>query len=71
MPLIMVGQNLQGRHSERRAAADFEVNQKAEAEVEEILQQLEAQAQLIIKQGEVVLQILRRLDAMPTSAPHP
>jgi len=33
MPLIMVGQNLQGRHSETRAELDFEVNQKAEKEV--------------------------------------
>ena len=30
MPLIMIGQNLQGRHSEARAEADFEVNTKAE-----------------------------------------
>ena len=33
MPLIMVGQNLQGRHSELRAENDFEVNVKAEMEV--------------------------------------
>ena len=33
MPLIMVGQNLQGRHAEARAEADFEVNTKAEREV--------------------------------------
>lgn len=32
MPLIMVGQNLQSRHSEARAEADFEVNTKAEQE---------------------------------------
>lgn len=66
MPLIMVGQNLQGRHAERRAEADFEVNQKAEAEVEQILQHLEAQAQLIVKQGELILQILQRLNAGTT-----
>ena len=30
MPLIMVGQNLQGKHAEARAEADFEVNIKAE-----------------------------------------
>jgi uncharacterized membrane protein len=34
MPLIMVGQNLQGRHSELRAENDFEVNVKAEMEIE-------------------------------------
>jgi uncharacterized membrane protein len=34
MPLIMVGQNLQARHSEIRAETDFEVNVKAEKEIE-------------------------------------
>ncbi len=29
MPLLMIGQNLQGRHAEARAQADFEVNLKA------------------------------------------
>jgi uncharacterized membrane protein len=49
MPLIMVGQNLQGRHAEKRAAADFEVNTKAEREVEAILMHLENQNKLILK----------------------
>jgi len=55
MPLIMIGQNLQGRHSEARAEADFEVNLKAEKETEAILMHLEHQNKLI-------LEILRRLD---------
>jgi uncharacterized membrane protein len=49
MPLIMVGQNLQGRHSEARAEADFDVNTKAEEEIETILQHLEIQNDLILK----------------------
>ncbi len=49
MPLIMVGQNLQGRHSEARAAADFEVNTQSEVEIEVILQHLENQNELILK----------------------
>ena len=49
MPLIMVGQNLQGRHSETRAEADFEVNTKAEREIEAILMHLENQNELILK----------------------
>ncbi len=57
MPLIMVGQNLQGRHSELRAEADFEVNQKAEAEVETILQHLS-------NQNDLMLEILRRIDRL-------
>lgn len=62
MPLIMVGQNLQGRHAELRAENDFEINQKAEQEVEAILLHLEKQAALIEKQGEQILQILRCVD---------
>jgi len=48
MPLIMVGQNVQGRHSELRADNDLEVNVKAEAEIEVILQHLEYQNSLLI-----------------------
>jgi uncharacterized membrane protein len=41
MPLIMVGQNLQAKHAEIRAETDFEVNTKAEKEIEDIKQELE------------------------------
>jgi uncharacterized membrane protein len=47
MPLIMVGQNLQNRHSEARAESDYEVNVKAEREIEAILMHLEGQAEKI------------------------
>ena len=49
MPLIMVGQNLQSRHAEIRAEADFDVNTKAEREIEAILMHLENQNELILK----------------------
>ncbi len=49
MPLLMIGQNLQGRHAEARAEADFEVNTKAEREIEAVLQHLEHQNELILK----------------------
>ena len=49
MPLIMVGQNLQGRHSEERGEADFELNTQSEREIEVILQHLENQNELILK----------------------
>jgi uncharacterized membrane protein len=61
MPLIMVGQNLQGRHAEARAEADFEVNTKAEREIEAILLHLEEQNDLILK-------ILRHLESTSTSS---
>lgn len=49
MPLIMIGQNLQGRHAEIRAESDFEVNVRAEKEIEVILLHLEHQNELIMK----------------------
>ncbi|MCX7381739.1 MAG: DUF1003 domain-containing protein [Alphaproteobacteria bacterium] len=48
MPLIMVGQNVQGRHSEVRAQHDLEVNVKAEQEIEVILRHLEYQNSLLL-----------------------
>jgi uncharacterized membrane protein len=59
MPLIMIGQNLQGRHSELRAEADFEVNIKAEREIETILSHLE-------NQNELIIEVLSRLDKSNT-----
>ena len=55
MPLIMVGQNLQERHSDERAEADYEVNTKAEQEIEAILMHLE-------NQNDMMLEILKRLE---------
>ncbi len=49
MPLIMIGQNLQSRHAELRAEADFDINTKAEVEIETILMHLENQNELILK----------------------
>lgn len=49
MPLIMIGQNLQGRHAEKRAESDFEVNIRAEKEIEVILLHLTHQNELIMK----------------------
>jgi len=43
MPLLLIGQNLQAKHSEFRAEADFEVNTKAEQEIETIISHLENQ----------------------------
>ncbi len=62
LPLIMVGQNLLNRHTELRADADFEINQKAEEEIEAVLLHLEHQAAAIEHQGELILQVLRRLE---------
>ncbi len=56
MPLIMVGQNLDSRHSEARAEADFELSVKSEKDIEVVLAHLEYQ-------NDLMLQILRRVEA--------
>ena len=40
MPLIMIGQNMQGRGAEQRAQNDYKVNQKAEHEIQAVQKQL-------------------------------
>ena len=55
MPLIMVGQNIQGDHAEARAEHDLDVNVKAEREIELILEHLEYQ-------NEALLKMMRKLD---------
>lgn len=57
LPLIMVGQNLQGRHAELRAEHDFDTNVKAEKEIETILLHLE-------KQDEMMLDILHKIEKL-------
>ena len=54
MPLLLIGQNLQGKHATARAEADFEVNTKAEQEIETIIIHLE-------NQDEMITEILNRL----------
>ena len=49
MPLIMVGQNLQGRHAETHAKLDFEINQKAKKEVMPTVLSLERITELLLK----------------------
>jgi uncharacterized membrane protein len=49
MPLIMIGQNLQSKHSEMRAEQDFIIDKRAEIEVETILLHLENQNDMILK----------------------
>ena len=49
MPLIMICQNLQSKHADARAEADFEVNVQSEREIETILLHLENQNKLILQ----------------------
>jgi uncharacterized membrane protein len=61
MPLLMVGQNLQGRHSEARAEADFLVNQKSFADTEAIIKRLETLDERILAVGKTNHEILEHL----------
>jgi uncharacterized membrane protein len=56
LPVIMVGQNIEGRAAEWRAQMDFEINQKAEREVESIIAHLE-------NQNEMLLELARKIDS--------
>jgi uncharacterized membrane protein len=49
MPLIMIGQNLQGRYIEIRAQSDYEINLKAEQEIQSMMRHLEKQDDMIKK----------------------
>ena len=62
MPLIMIGQNMQGRQSDRRAESDYEINIKAEREIETILLHLE-------NQNELIITILKELEASSAEKP--
>lgn len=55
LPLIMVGQNLEGKFAEHRAQADFEINKKAEHEIEIVIAHLE-------NQNELILELARKID---------
>ena len=66
MPLIMIGQNLQSRHSELRAEQDFAINKKAETEIETILMHLENQNDMMLQ----ILKQLRESDANARLADH-
>jgi uncharacterized membrane protein len=63
MPLLMIGQNIQGRQSEARAEHDLEINIKAEAEIETVLHHLERQNEMLMamleKQGIKLDEVLR------------
>jgi uncharacterized membrane protein len=55
MPLILIGQNLQSRHAEIRAESDFEVNVRAEKEIEVIILHL-------VQQIELITEILKKIE---------
>lgn len=55
LPLIMIGQNIESKFSEKRAQEDYEINLKAEQEIEVIIAHLE-------NQNELLLELTRKID---------
>lgn len=55
LPLIMIGQNLDDRHSNLRAEADYKLNKRAEEEIKVIIGHLE-------NQNELLLEIVRKIE---------
>ncbi len=57
MPLIMIGQNIQGKQANLRSEHDYQTDKKAEKEIETILLHLE-------NQQELMLEILKRIEQL-------
>lgn len=57
LPLVMVGQNLEAKFADQRAEEDFEINKKAEREIEVIIAHLE-------NQNEMMLEVMRKMEKM-------
>lgn len=55
LPVIMVGQNIEGRAAERRAQEDFEINLRAEKEISVIIAHQE-------NQNDMLLEIMRKIE---------
>ncbi len=60
LPLIMVGQNVQSRHSELRSEHEYQVNVKSEKEIETMLMHLENQQKLLLKVLEKIENLNRK-----------
>ncbi len=55
LPLILIGQNLENRHTNMQAEEDYQINKHSEEEIKIIIGHLE-------NQNELMLEIMRKLD---------
>lgn len=60
MPLIMVGQNLQGRHAEIRAEEEYQTTQSSYKDIEQILFHLDKQDKQMEKQLDLLLELSKK-----------
>lgn len=61
MPLIMVGQNLQGRHAEIRADVQFDTVTKTFSDLESVLAHLDAQDQEAMRHSHLLRALVEQL----------
>ena len=59
MPLIMVGQNIQGRHAEIRSEEEYKTTTTSYHDIEHILQHLNSQDEELIKQTKMLEELLK------------
>lgn len=61
MPLIMVGQNLQGRHSEARAEEEYKTVGKTFSDLETVMRHLDAQDKELVRQSGLLVALVETL----------
>lgn len=60
MPLIMVGQNIQGRHSELRSEEEYKTTTSSYNDIETILKHLDAQDEELIRQSKLLEELIKQ-----------
>lgn len=60
MPLIMVGQNIQGRHAAIRSEEEYKTTKTSYEDIEYILKTLEAQNQELLKQSKILEELAKK-----------
>lgn len=60
MPLIMVGQNIQGRHAEIRAEEEFKTAESSHKDIEYILIHLDKQDKELLKQTKLLKELMAK-----------
>ena len=63
MPLIMVGQNIQGKHSEIRAEEEYNTTMTSYKDIEHILAHLDAQDKELLKHTKLLEELIKYRNA--------
>jgi uncharacterized membrane protein len=59
MPLIMVGQNIQGKHAELRAEEEFNTTKSSYHDIEHVLERLDSQDQELLRQTKMLEELIK------------